>query len=355
MYISLQERFYLIFGGVAFFMYLLAKKKGSVIAVLLSTLFLSLLMLAKETGISILMSFLIFTILDILFLSKEKVVNGSFLIASTIFGIPYIMFMFNKVIGGSYPGTGNYHLRGSIGELLKKVAAIPLVCWLILSFSILSIVYAVYKKYSHQAGLPRDYLWILFPLSLMTYIGILIPWGFPTYMLSPVALFLFPTLYLFVYPLSPKLKKTFYSFMVPLSLFVVIFNVIPSVSVMADQRKLAEFVDENLDHHNAYIVTPAVLEEVSVKLTENIGVRTEDYGENRAESSQLDPLKANYLLMNHDCGPFELRGLTIGAEVYRNATWSLHQIVFEENRINIIEPKFSLSFFRKVKKMIRAI
>lgn len=187
MYISLQEKFVYLFCTPAIFFFLKSYADKKWWLLLPALIFTLLATMGKETGVALLMSFGAYAFVDALIFKRDR--NASWMIwsSNTILFSGY--FLFVQWLMRSY--SERYASNSNIQSMISKLLAAPVYIKIILLLCVAGIAWPIIKKcldktYEEKGG-------SLFAWLTLFYILLLTPWGYQSYLLSPLAPFLLAT------------------------------------------------------------------------------------------------------------------------------------------------------------------
>jgi hypothetical protein len=310
--------------------------------------------MGKETGIFLSLAFLSYALLDILFFKRDR--KSSFIhfgINSSIF-FGYYFFIRNIMHGYSERYISSFNIDTIIANMIRAPGIIKLLFCFGALWTMLIVLLRLFNK--------RIYIQdcaVLFPLSFVTYLIILLPWGFPNYLLAPLAPLisgmLYP-LYAFIARLHRRVKLAEHSFLVVFSLMVVFFIIIPRISKTADIRKIMEYI-YNMGKKDLSIVYffPPPFSESAEALKNFTGMEIVYLEDGVLTSEMLIGQSGNYLIFGDECGRITLENVGVEEEVYRNNTWRL--FVVKERPDNKLDfcIDFPKNLLQRIKDRLREL
>ena len=318
MYISIQEKFIYFFGTPAILFFLKAYRRNTPLWLIPALLFSLLAMAGKETGIFLLMGAVAYALTDILIFKRNKIVSTITALSGSAAATGYYFF-----ISGLIKGYSSKYAGGM--SLLKLGAALttaPLVIKIIVATAVIGLAGTIITSFMDRSRNDNGYC--LFPWLTLCFILILLPWGFPNYMLAPLAMIV-------IFSAAPALTLTNHwrhgpvvknAIVIILAFSAAVYIVIPRINKMADKRKIAEEV-QLLARMNpeAVFFYPGGMEETYNALQAFSGVTITYLRDNTLPAERLGTKAPAFLLQNDENGTVQATGITADRIVYRNSTW----------------------------------
>lgn len=352
MYISIQEKFVYIFGALSIYLYLIAYDNNKKLWLLLSLLMMIIGLLGKETGIYLVLVYCIYSLIDLLFFKKTpKLSLLSIFINISIFSMYYF---FIKNFTRDY--TSDYKSNLGLFQMANNLLTIPLFIKALFVFAVLALcLYFIKRKY--YRSIKNEF--IIFPLCLIMYIVVLLPWGLPNYILAPLSPFIFSMFYLVFFLLGnlQKKMKWYMSLCIICSSFLVLFYVIvPRISKMSDIKKIIAYLSlvEYKNPKGKYFFAPP-FQESAEAMAKFANIEVIYLSQGVLDVNVLDEKRENYLIFGEDCTKIILQNVWIGKELYSNNTWKTFLIKKNVGNITEFYASFPKNFLQNIKDRIKKL
>ncbi|MFA5059055.1 MAG: hypothetical protein WC676_00310 [Candidatus Omnitrophota bacterium] len=348
MYISLQEKFIFIFGTLSLW-FLVKSYRNNSFGYLWGALSLAFLsILGKETGVVFLFSYAGYAALDLLIFKKNIKISKILLLVSVIAGFSYVIFI--KTILGGY--TAHYKSNLNIGVLLGMLKTIPGMMKVAIGIAGLSILTAAYFWWGKRRQF-LDPLFLICPLWMIIYILLLLPWGFPNYLLAPLAPFIMVSIYFLIAAWMPKQKPLIY--LAQAAIIVIVFLVlleiiIPRISKMADKRKVVEaIVALNKENPGKFFYPPHYQEtagalqnfsSVPITYASAINEKNVSFREN------------SFLVINDEADAVVLENIYRDQLAYQNGTWQIWVLKEKKGQKEEFRLTLPLNTLQKIKSYL---
>ncbi len=354
MYISVQQKFVIFFTALS--LYFLEKAYNSGRNKLLVFSFLALLasVFSHPEGIYLCMACIVFSILDItLFNYKKKVSFANFTINS-IFFLAYYIFTVKVQLLGGY--TAKYKNNLNIASLLQSFTETSMI---IKVFFILALVVCAYMVVQvlrkKNTFLP---LATVIPIGILTYLGTLLPWGFPNYHISLLA----PHLFGLIFPVYLWFcRRQYLSFaingiIIPILVMMVFFYVgLPRIQRMAEIKHVESFIKTLAAKkpQSLYFLPPPCVEAAgAIKYFTNADVKY--IGGGKLSKELLNGHYQNYLVTRDECPMATLENVKAEEDVYCSNTWRIARVSVNEGYSAAYKADFSENIFRKIITYLRS-
>jgi hypothetical protein len=346
MYISVQEKFIFIFGSLSLYSLFKSYEEKSIRLLIVALLLAMAAVLGKETGLVFIISYAGYAFLDLVLFKRNKNLSRVLLVTSLIISLVYVVFI--KSILGGY--TASYKTNMTIGVLLSRFWSLPGVIKLILAVSIISFLIFIWD--SLRGRKLGNSLFVVFPLWIFVYVFLLLPWGYPPYLLAPLGPFVMVCVYFLVVRIAGQQFWTLrlpYIVLIAAIMLTLVMDIIPKISMMADKRKVVDAVKYLNQEAKGEFFYPGPYPETADSLR----------GFSLAQVVYTDTINApslakgekNYLVVNDEAGPVFLNGVDVSQELYRNGTWEiwlLHKAPDVHKKFKLLLPQNMLQRIKHI-------
>ncbi|NTV30115.1 MAG: hypothetical protein HGA80_08560 [Candidatus Omnitrophica bacterium] len=326
MYVSIQEKFLYFFGAPAIYFFLRTYEKnapGNLAWVLLFTL---LAIMSKETGIVFFLAFAAYAFCDAVFFRRRPRLSLIIWAASTVFSILYYIGI--KHLLRNY--TARYADSLGLATIIQRFHTSPFyikaAALLALFMLIVQIVSRLRDRQFQENGQT------LFAWLTGFYILILLPWGFPTYILPPLAVFFIASA-TGIFQAGDRWTTLRYvkrALLTALAFLTALFFILPQIEKMADKHKLVEAVRQlHAANPTAAFFYPAPYSETATSIQIFSGAPVTYLINGSLTPDRLAVSATGYLLINDECWPAGLRGISPAATVYSSSTWKIYSLKTE--------------------------
>lgn len=349
MYVSLQEKFILLFGLLSTLALAAYFRNGRVTPFLLALAAFLAGLATKSTMVYLGLGYMLFAITDLLLLGTARRRSAAVLIvyATTVTG--FYLFISSHL--GVYTGRYGQRLRPAIllRQLLSAPRIIQLLC-LLAAFVFVWLVVRIRSKRYNGAAFA-----LIVPLALLSYIATILAWGFPNYMLSPLA----PWALLLLFPLlqtsldhRPEMCRWLALTVFIALVLLVAFVIHPRIEQMADSRRLLAGVRFLNAPERIFFLPPPYMEtgEAIARFT---GVRAKYLATGTLTRRQLRSDSESFLIFGRDFPPLRLDGVRPGAEVYGNSTWKIFRLEPAPGQKRKFRPSFAVGLFDRFSRLLR--
>lgn len=355
MYISCLEKFVYFFGTFSIYFYMNAYETDSAIYIAMSTIFMVLGMLGKESGVALAGVYCVYSFLDyIVFRKNRRLSLIGFTMCTSIIVIYY--FIIHRVCGSGYNVV--YKNNFNPTAILTSFLAAPLVIKGLIasaaSFACAGTAFVIRKRGSmiHQ-----EYL--LFPLFLGAYLIIISPLHFGNYYLAPLAPFLLLTLYP-IYMLigagNATRRKALQGILIILTFLVLFFIIVPRISKMGDTKKIVVAII-SLRNESApvkFFLAPPFYETASMlQLYTDANISCLNNGV--LSYNMLQPEAHNYIIFEDRCSSVTLRNVVVDREIYHNETWRVFSLNITMGSTSVFMPAFECNILQRIKDRIKSV
>jgi hypothetical protein len=339
MYISLQEKFIYWLSPLAILSFIRLYERKHVLDFLFFSFFMTLIILSKETGIALFISFIFYSALDLIFLQKHRKLSTFILVVFSVFSLFYYFFI--KFISVGY--TKRYGENLDLISITAKLLDGPIVIQLLLVMS--AIVIAFWMLRLNKSNTKITPYAVIVPLYLGFYIACLSPWGFVNYLMAPIA----PLIFISVFPVYDYLYSKLAMSRICLNILIVIpvfgiliTTILPRIEKMADKRTVVEAIrtlaSENKRPKFYY---PPPMSETALHLGQFSGVEI-SYIENLKldRSIFFNNLHTQYLVLNDESYRPQLENVFLEKRMYENSTWAIYLLSEFESEFDQSDVQF---------------
>jgi hypothetical protein len=349
-YLSLQEKFVVLFAPLTIFLFQKLYKdfRRSDAAWMGLLIFLGLM--SKATFVFIPFIFLVYAVLDLaVFRYRPRLSLALAGINGAVFA-GYAVFTFAAQLKGGYTARYKESLAG--GSFLVKILHLPLVVKALVILAVIGFVavcaYAVVKKKPELSPA------VLIYLGLMAYIGLLLPWGFQSYLLSALGPLVLGTVFPVYAWLNRKeglVKFAVNATVVLCLIFVFIGNIAPSIARMADIRGMIDHLRQTSD--GTYLIPPGYME--TADATRKFTGKKVIYCKDGVITAGLLAPAGNYVVFSDLFSTVRLSGVAVEKEVFANGTWKIFTLVPKPGHDETMSVPFEKTFLQKLKIKIRGM
>jgi hypothetical protein len=351
MYISLQTKFIIFFSALAIYLFYTGYVKEKKIYFVLSVTAILLSVLSHPEGIFLNLAMLLLCPF-LFFITKKRNCIFNFILNLILF-IPYLIFTVTIQLKGSYTSRYSsslnfdaYVTNFSQAPLLIKILTFASVCYLIF------LVILILKKKNKFSP-----VFLVFPLGLVCFVGVLTPWGFPNYHLSiltPFVMGMFFPVYSVLNSKSRKIKILINTLMLMLVLIILFFVCFLRISKIRDIKETEQFIVnfEKSGKKNTYFMGNPCMEACDML---GIFTKTKTVYLNNAvlAAGRLDEAGGNFIIFRDECPTVYLDGVKESQEVYKNRSWR----IFSLNRADGVHKRFKANFpenaIEKIKSFLK--
>lgn len=349
MYISLQEKFVFWFSSLACYFLVDGTMEENMEKLWIAFLLIVIALMSKETSLSILFSFVAVIFLNMLCANKVKSRLRYLPLLFTACLFVFVYGLSIKSIVGGYTQTYAENSSSMINMLLK-FNHIPQYAKLLIAMSgfasiFCCIVYIIKRTYLHLFSM-------FFAMCLFFYLLLMLPWGYPTYMLAPLAPFIFGMFLCAVLFIHKRLGLVLNVGSISLIFLFVIFVGLPNVSLCADKTKIITFITNNIKSEDI-IFFPMPYEESAQTIKKFSGKNIVFLEEGELLPEMLASQGDNYLVFHEGARAVNINDIAPGKIIYQNLTWKLYELDSDDKKQNFL-PVFHLNPLQKLKRVIRS-
>lgn len=340
MYISLQEKLIFFFSTISVYFFIKTYKHNQIQHFLYTFIFAVLCLLSKPTGIYLMVSYFVFSVIHLVFFRKQRKLSLSWLFLSLMTVGLYYWHMKSSVTGGySLKYVKNFNISTMINHLWQASMIVKILLFMSFCSLSLSIIKTKQSKLNP--------LTMFVPIAYIVYISILTPWQIINYFLAPIAPFVLGLFFPVYLKIKSALKNTSFRFVpnvgiILLTMIVVWQIIIPRISKMADIKNVKkEILILKNGHINPlfFFPPPYVETRYALKKFMDINIKYLAEGILTADMVQQEPV---YLIYRDECASIKLQDVKLGDVVYKNNTWKIFKVLKapgEEKRTNVEFPK----------------
>jgi len=359
MYISVQEKFIFWFTAPALWYFVKSYENESITAFFFSLFWAVLAILGKESGIALILVFILYSLMDLCLFGENRKLSKIILVNTFLLLVGYYVYcvFFLDLFKGRYASLYviNFNPSGIVFNVLNASLAIRI----ILGLAILWIVIYGIAYFFKKTGRIKSQS-VLFPLFVIAYLLVLSPFKFVNYLLAPLG----PSVMTMFYPLyyflsQKKLSWRWLSQGAVLGLsFLFLFGIIiPRISKMADKRKVVEFLSEYKNREpQAVFFYPQPFAETATLLGLFSGVHVNYLEDGILSREKIVNNPVSYLIMNDECMPVVLQGVVVERPIYQSKTWTIMSVNKKTNEeTKRFAADFPRTFLERWKDVIKKL
>lgn len=354
LYISVQQKFVLFFTALSLcFMekaYSLEKNKYLIFS------FLALLggIFGHPEGIYLCAAYIGFSISDILFFRYKKRISVVNLSINSVFFLVYYIFTTGIQMKGVYSSKykNNLNTESLMLNFSETSAIVKTLLILACGMLIYMVIQVLRKKNTFQPSA------IIIPLGILTYLVILLPWGFPNYHISLLAPHLFGLFFL-IYLWACRWKILSFSvnaMIIPALVAMSFFYVgIPRIQKSSEIKLVEGFLKEfGLKNPQDFYFIPRPCAEAAGAIRYFTGINIAYLGDGKLSQDLLNDRFQNYLVMRDECSETILENVKVKEEIYRNSTWNIVNILGEDGHNEVYKGDFPKNILQEMITYLRS-
>jgi len=353
MYISLQEKFVVLFSALSFYFFKKSYEVASNRLVPFTFLFLILGLFSKPTTLCLALVYIVFALLDCLLFKIRPALSLVYLAISGILAVAYTTFTFKIQIHGQYTASYGHNLKPMI--LIGKILAANLIIKFLFLLGIVSVLFHIIKFILTKDK--NDVFGVLLPLGLLGFLTLLMPWGYQSYLLcdlAPFVLGIFFPLYIWLIGRNTFSRCSVNAAFLVLISAVLIGLILPRISKMGEITKTEDFLkSRSLQYrHSRYLLLPPYSESAYALN----GFTSEDIAylaDGKIDETFLTDKGNNYLLVNDQCSKIRMNGVRLAEEIYSNKTWQIYSLAIDKNYTGEFKPLFKNNLIQEIKTTLR--
>ena len=220
--------------------------------------------------------------------------------------------------------AGQYNLTA--GSMLNNLFASSIVVKLLIVAAIvifLSLFVTIFRKKSNFSPLA-----LIIPLGFLSYVLVLAPWRFASYLLSaltPYVLAMFFPIYIWFNYRNNISRVVVNACLILLAILSFSFIAVPRISKLADIREAEEFIISSNKNNDRYFFPPP-FSEAAEAVSGFTSTRIVYLDKGVLDTEKLHSANGNYLIVNDEASAITLDGVEIIKTVYENNTWKIFQL-----------------------------
>jgi len=200
---------------------------------------------------------------------------------------------------------------------------------------------------------------IIIPSGYLCYLLVISPWGFPTYIYSPLTPYImgiFFPLYVWLNNKTKVIKVVTNVMLVFLVSIACVAIIIPRIARMGDLRRAVEFITEFSGNNPGSVYfypTPFPESAGSMKkLTQAEIILIAGGNLNKKLAGKPD---SAYLLIENWCNPVTLQDVRVDELIYDGNTWKIFRLIAEDGYQEKFKVKFPQNIAQKTKNYFKRI
>ncbi len=353
MYISLQEKFVVLFCVLSFYFFKKSYEAASNRYILITFLFLLLGLFSKPTALAVAFVYAAFALLDCVLFKIRPAFSLIYFVSSCILIGAYAAFTFKIQMKGMYTASYGHNLKPMI--LIGKILAANLIIKFLFLLGIGSILFIIIKFIITKDK--NSVFGVLLPLGLLAFLTLLMPWGYQSYLLCDLAPFvigIFFPLYIWLIRKNSFSRWGINGVFFVLLTAVFIGIIMPRISKMGEIAKTEYFLISRavMNKHSRYFFPPPYMES-AYALNGFTGEDIVYLKDGNLTNALLTDKGNNYLLVNDQCGGTRMHGVRLAEEIFSNKTWQIFRLVTDDHYTGEFNPLFKNNFIQKIKTTLR--
>ncbi|MBF0504281.1 MAG: hypothetical protein HQL14_04165 [Candidatus Omnitrophica bacterium] len=347
MYISVLEKFIFIFGTLSLYSFFKSYEKRSSKHLIIALFLAVVTLLGKETGVVFLISYAGFAFLDLVIFKRNKGLSWTILVTSIMIGSAYAVFIKSILVAYTAPYKANMTASILLGRFCSLSGAIKLI------LAISGASFLIFIGDTLRGRKLCDSIFVVFPLWILVYVLLLLPWGYPTYLLAPLGPFVMVCVYFLAFRIAGQQLWALRGLGIILITAIMLMpgmDIIPKISKMADKRKVLEAVkylnqkeEGQFFYPQPYVETANNIRGFSLARVVYVDM---------INASLLEDGEKNYLVINDEASPVFLNGVDVSQKLYHNGTWEiwlLHKAPDVHKKFGLLLPQ---NILQKIKHII---
>jgi hypothetical protein len=349
MYVSLQEKFVLLFGLLSALFLAAFFRHGRFGHFLLALVAVLAGLATKSTMTYLALAYAGFALADLVLLGRSRRRSALVLIVYTALLAGFYVFISGHL--GIYTGRYGQRLQPSVlvNQFLLAPRAVQLLCLLSLS----AFVWMIHTL--RRGTCAWEPFALIVPLALPAYVAVILPWGFPNYILSPLApwvLILAVPVWLIVLERRPRAGRWLNQAATGAVALLLVLVIWPRIERMADSRRLLDSV-RSLSSRPARFFLPPPYMEPADAIRRFTGVRVKFLADGILEKRRLVSGDASFLIFGRDFPALRLEEVRPGAEVHANSTWKIFRLEPAPGQRRDFRPRFGAGLFERLSRPFR--
>ncbi len=349
MYVSLQEKFLLLFAPLSILALERFYRRGRPADFLLALAAFLAGLATKSTMVFLGLAYVLFATADLFSGAANRRRSLFVLGAYAAVSAGFYLFISNHL--GGYTARYGQRLKPRLllGQWLSAPKAVQAVCLL----ALVALGWLLWRQRGRRA--PEQPLALLIPLGALSYVLVILPWGFPNYMLAPLAPFVlllaFP-LWQGLYvsrPLAWRLLNTAAVLLLAMEFAAVAWA---RAERMGDARRLTEAVRRLAGPQAIFFVPPPYME-IAGALSYFGGARAKYLEEGVLMGRRLHAYPEAYLVFGRDFPPLPLDGVRSAGFIHADSTWQLLVLAPDPGRKGTLRPPPATRPFDRLRRLLR--
>lgn len=346
-HISFQEKYIVFFSALSLYFLERAYCKEKIGYLIPTVAFMVLGILSKPTGIYLAMTYIVFAVADLVFIKYKKRISLWVLLINMILFVFYYWFITNNLRGYA----GQYSLSGAsiINNLSNSSIIVKSLIATALIMGTWSFILILRKKNNFSP------LVLTIPLGFLSYVLVLAPWHFASYLLSaltPYALIMFFPVYIWLNNKNSVLKNLTNICLILLVTISFLFIAIPRISKLTDIKNVEKFISNSNENTNVYFFPPP-FSEAAEAISRITKAKIIFLHEGQLTSEKLQSNKEYYLIVNDEVLAVKLDRVAAGKRVYQNNTWEVFHLVRNNQSNEVFKVDFPENPVEKFKSLLR--
>jgi len=354
MYISVQQKFVIFFSALSLYFLLKAYDSGKNRHLIFSFLALLASVFSHPEGIYLCVPYIVFSILAITVFKYKKKMSLINLIMQSFFFLLYYIFTVRIQMSGCY--TAKYKNNLSLASLISIFAETSMIlkAFFTLAF-VVFIVMVIRIMRKKNIFTPSA---VIIPLSIMAYLSIMLPWGFPNYHLScltPYLWGLFFPVYLW-FCRRQYLSVVVNGIIIPILVMMVFFYVgFPRIQRMAEIKQVEGFIKAlTADNPRSFYFLPPPCVEAAGAIKYFTGADVRYLAAGKLSRDLLSGGNRNYLVTRDECPRATLENVKADEDVYSGNTWRIARVSGKDGYSAAYKADFGENIFRKIITYLRS-
>jgi hypothetical protein len=342
-FFSIQERFIVFFAPIALLCFMEARRGG--LWYVFGGLFACAgMLLGKETSLAFFAAVIAAAVFSAVHDRRFRDFFPIALAAVAMFA--YAMFIKSIISGYSQ----RYAQGLSVAGLLAKIAAVPAVVKLIVLVSVIALLFALFRRRSNDP----DPWWTVCPFFCIAYAAILLPWGYPPYLMSALGPFLVGMFFAPLYALR-KNRIVFGAgifFMVVVIAAVTAGVIVPNIEKKASISQVVAWIGAHRGEISG-VYAPKPLIEATFAFEKMTRVPFILVGGDRLDAESLS--RASHLIVERDAVVVRLQGVEAVGPVYVNSHWVVYALEKNDAVDREFLHQFTETAIQKIKYAIKKL
>lgn len=352
-YVSLQEKFVILFAGVAVLSFAKAPQSSAPwLWLAIGSAGILSGLLSKETMLAVPLAVVGLLLARAVLRGRISRQERGWLMICSAFVIGFSWFVVNVLLKGSYTARYAESLGGdAVFRLLRTVPRTVLVLSLL---AVIALGSSVSQARPRRIAVANE---AILPLALMAYIAVLLPWGYPTYLLTGMAPFVMGSLAIISRRLmravapGQKLGASPAAAIAAMVAVMLVFDAVPKTRWHSDVREMKAFLADSR-FETAVFAFPPPFSEHAGTLRAFTGRDVRYLGVNSLQSEKTEGA-LTHLITYLDHAPVSLVGVSVGDVIFANGTWKVRPVMASElsttSEFRDVFPDASIPLGRKIR------